>query len=280
MLHISEHGDPSKPALVFLHGFLGSGDDFDGVVKYFEKDHDLILPDLPGHGESPCAYYETAGLSQTFEPPYTFFHELKNRLLEKHSHFLALIGYSMGGRIALILALLFPKHFSALILESTSPGIESENERSARRKLDQKLADKIRSVPTEVFLKEWYAQPLFADLAESPERLSSLIERRAEKLPSSRSLSSLGWANSLESFGPGNQPSFWRHLPSCLLPTLLLAGGRDAKYLAIMREMLKRMQNRPATTRFEMIQGAGHNIHFQRPEDFAESVRRFLGSAT
>lgn len=260
MIHFVELGDSRHPSLVFLHGFLGSHRDFLEIAESFSKDFHVILPDLPGHSKTPPPE------ENPFEPPHVFLKELAGLLSKKHASYRSLIAYSMGGRIAQALITLFPELFSSLVLESTSPGIEDSEERLARKRADQKLAARLGNIPFKDFLDEWYAQPLFADLASDPELLTKTIALRLEDATPSH------LASALEHLGPGDQPSYWETLSSFKLPTLLIAGERDTKYLEIMRRMKTLIRG----SKLEVISGAGHNTHQKNPERFAKSLHAFL----
>ncbi|MBL8995061.1 MAG: 2-succinyl-6-hydroxy-2,4-cyclohexadiene-1-carboxylate synthase [Spirochaetia bacterium] len=260
MIHLVELGDPRRPGLVFFHGFLGSHRDFREIAGRFSKDFHIILPDLPGHGKTPPP------VENPFEAPHAFLKELAGLLIQKHDSYRALVGYSMGGRLAQAFAILFPGLFSSLVLESTSPGIADAQERLDRKHADQKIADRMKVVPLSVFLEEWYAQPLFADLASDPIFLSETIALRLSDGSSSYLAAALEWLS------PGIQPSYWEQLGRFKWPTCLIAGERDKKYLDIMR----RMKNLIPASRMEVISGAGHNAHRKSPDSFSQVLREFI----
>lgn len=260
MIHLVERGDPAHPGLVFFHGFLGSHRDFLEIAEGLAEDFHVMLPDLPGHGKTPPPN------DNPFEPPHVFLNELAALLSEKHRSYRCLVGYSMGGRLAQAFVLRFPKLFSALVLESTSPGIEDPEERLSRKRADQKLAERMRTIPFKDFLGEWYAQSLFSDLASDPKRLSETIAMRMKDATPSH------LAAALERLGPGDQPSYWGALPSFTQPTLLIVGERDTKYLEVMR----RMKNLLPDSKLEVMADAGHNTHLKNPSRFSELLRELI----
>ena len=196
----------------------------------------------------------------------------------------------MGGRLALYLAIHFPARFTRLVLVSASPGIENPDERRARRTQDKQLAlhlrqfhnaretgdasiEPVRPEASEPswdgdfhgFLKRWYEQPIFESLADRPELLDEILERRGRNNP--RAL-----AASLHGLGTGIQPSLWHRLPAVKMPVLLVTGARDAKFTAIAETMLK---NLPAA-RHEVMEGCGHCPHEEAPGQFASLLGTFL----
>src|ERR687894_1108620 len=151
-------GDPLSPTILFLHGFMGSSADWRGAIAALGDRYFCIAVDLPGHGAS-------LGM-----PPDTYTIEGAARavigILDELERVRTVIaGYSMGGRLALYLALRYPERCAGLLLESASPGIEDEEERTARRETDEEWARCLESGDFEAFLQDWYAQPLFASLA-------------------------------------------------------------------------------------------------------------------
>ena len=175
----------------------------------------------------------------------------------------ALLGYSMGGRIALYTAL--SGYFSALILESASPGLATEAERAARRASDAALAQRIERDGVPAFVDEWERLPLFASQQLLPaERRDAL---RAQRLHNRAA----GLANSLRGIGTGAQPSLWDDLPRLSIPTLLIAGALDTKYAAIARQMAERLPHAQLT----VVPNAGHAPHVEQPTMFDELVTDF-----
>jgi len=177
-----------------------------------------------------------------------------------------LIGYSMGGRLALHLALAAPERFWALVLESASPGIEDPAEREARRQSDEALAEAIERDGVAAFVARWESQPLFASQARLPAGVrASLRQQRLRNRP-------VGLANSLRGMGAGVQTPVWDRLPEIGMPALVLAGEHDGKYRAIAERTAALLPG----GRLEVVPGAGHAIHLERPDAFAQVVGSFL----
>jgi 2-succinyl-6-hydroxy-2,4-cyclohexadiene-1-carboxylate synthase len=178
----------------------------------------------------------------------------------------ALIGYSMGGRLALHFARRHPELVDRLVLESASPGLESDPERRARRAADEMLALMLERDGLEAFVRSWEALPLFASQqALSPEQRAQLHGERLSN--DARSL-----AASLRAVGTGVLPSLWSDLDGIQMPVLIVVGGLDAKFNDIGRRMADRLPH--ATLR--VIEGAGHKVHLERPDHWCGVVSEFL----
>jgi 2-succinyl-6-hydroxy-2,4-cyclohexadiene-1-carboxylate synthase len=179
---------------------------------------------------------------------------------------LDLVGYSMGGRLALGFALTYPERVRRLVLESASPGLETDEERTARRAADEELAKQLEGEGVEAFVDRWEAQPLFASQSALPAEVRTA--HRARRLRNDpRSL-----AAALRGLGTGVLPSYWRALEACEVPTLLLTGEVDMKFVDIAGRMQDRMRN----ARLVVVPGAGHAVHLERPQAWVEAVVGFL----
>jgi len=158
VLHYLTKGSSKNPCILFLHGFLGSCHEWDQVVDILKSDFYCVMPDLPGHGLSP--FY--ASSDNAFESVVADLLELMKHLLVSSCH---MVGYSLGGRIALHLFKQTSLEFNSVTLLSASPGILNEDERKRRYMDDMCLADKFGSITLGSarleFLKQWYLNPLF-----------------------------------------------------------------------------------------------------------------------
>ncbi len=179
----------------------------------------------------------------------------------------AIAGYSMGGRLALYLALRHPGRCSGLFLESASPGLESAVERAVRRAADEELARRLESRGFEEFLEGWYRQPLFSSLARDQELLRRTIEARRRNDPEEL-------ARALRGMGTGAQPSLWGELPGLVVPALAVAGELDEKFVAVARRMTGATPN----VRAAVVSGAGHNVRAEAPEAYLGLLRGSLSS--
>lgn len=246
--------------VVLLHGFTGSGVNWDAPAAFLRKEgYAVLAPDLPGHGANlpaiPDGYtMETAAAQLT-------------ALIEREQcgpvH---LLGYSMGGRLALYFALHYPEKVRSLILESASPGLATAEERAARAASDDALAARIEREGIPAFVEFWESLPLW----KSQERLPPaahfwLHENRLRNDPS-------GLAHSLRGMGTGVQPSLWDRLGALSMPLLLLAGAEDEKFVAIARQMAHSIPQ----ARLVIVPDAGHTVHLEQPQAWREVLLAFL----
>lgn len=257
--HISR-GNSRNPAVLFLHGFMGSSEDWREIMAALENRHFCIAVDLPGHGAS-------LGLPErdySFEGAARAVIQLLDRLgIEKTK----MIGYSMGGRLALYLALRHPQRCASLFLESASPGLKNEAERQERREADEKLAERLESEDFGEFLESWHRQPLFASLSRHEGLVEKIVAKRSDNDP-------IELARALRGMGTGAQPSLWDELPSLRVPALAVAGDLDEKFAGIARRM--------AASSYRMrdvnVPGAGHNVHAECPVEYLKLLKGFLDS--
>ena len=234
-------------SVVLLHGFGGTHRAWDGVRAHLhpERYRPLAL-DLPGHGEQ-------AG----WEPPITFAGCVDHVLARAPERF-ALCGYSMGGRIALLLALAAPERVRELVLVSTTAGIEDVGEREERRAADRLLADELEAGPFEDFIERWRTQPLFADEPAAVSELAREDQRRNR--PDAL-------AAALRGIGTGEMEPLWGRLGEFEMPVTVLVGERDAKF----RALGERMAGLPANARL-LIGPGGHNLPLESPEWVAQQI--------
>ncbi len=246
-------------ALLFLHGFMGSGRDWMETAEAF-PDHRCILMDLPGHGPSPGCPPSLYPMPQAALALLTVLDDLSLETCVP-------VGYSMGGRLALYLALTHPDRCRAVVLESVSPGLASEHEREGRREWDESKASELERRGLDAFLEDWYRQPLFHSIRRDGARFAALMERRRHNDPA-------GLARSLRLMGTGSQPSLWPQLPEIRFPWLAVAGALDSRYRKTMQDMVSLSEKGKLVT----IPDAGHNTHFENPEAFSRTLREFLVS--
>jgi 2-succinyl-6-hydroxy-2,4-cyclohexadiene-1-carboxylate synthase len=161
-----------------------------------------------------------------------------------------LIGYSMGARMALHVALQQPKMVSQLVLISGTPGLKTESERKARRQSDNELADRIEKVGTPAFIDEWLALPIFSGLTKE-------TNQRTDRLHNSPK----GLADSLRNAGTGTQDSQWEHLHRLTMPVHLIVGQTDAKFTSIANEMTSLLQS----CEMRVVSNVGHTVHLEDP---------------
>ncbi len=254
-------GEPSDdPSLVLLHGFTGSAMGWSALLNEFaDAGIHVIALDMLGHGQS----------SSPDDPErYSIEHCHADILaalqqLDVAPQRAILLGYSMGGRIALYTALTSP--FLALILESALPGLADPNERTLRRQSDNALADRIEREGVPAFIDYWQNIPLFA----SQQSISSA--QRATLRMQRLNNSATGLANSLRGVGTGVQPALHHRLHELRMPTLLITGALDTKFSIIAQQMARQI---PLSS-LAIVPGAGHTVHLEQRAHFVSLIRAF-----
>lgn len=253
----------SGPPLVLLHGFTGSAASWATFIESLGGRFTTVAIDIVGHGHSdkPAALDHYRMRQVAADLVYA-----AGRAGFPRAHWL---GYSMGGRTALAVAAYHPGSVDRLVLIGASPGLATEEERAARRNSDEAIAQHIETDGVPAFVRYWERIPLFATHARLPAEVQERI--RAGRLANDP----VGLVNSLRGMGTGSQEALFDRLPSMNLPTLLLAGEEDTKYLAIGQEMAGAM---PAA-RFVAVPGAGHAAQIENPAFCAAEVIAFLAGA-
>lgn len=263
--HLHCWGRKGDPPVLLLHGFTGHGGSWAEAGKRFAAaGYHVQAPDLLGHGRSPhpsnSTRYEMAHAAD----------DLKSFLDGPAVGAVHLLGYSMGGRLALFFALKYPELVRSLTLVGSSPGIASATERNERRDRDDALADRIERDGIAAFVDYWTALPMW----KSQGRNLSTAERRGLKEQRLQNRSN-GLANSLRGMGTGAQPPLHDQLPFLPAPTLLLVGAEDKRFIAVNRQMAQRIPK----ARLIVIPQTGHAVHLERPGAFVRTVLNFWGPA-
>lgn len=250
----------SGEPLILLHGFTGSAASWFSINDDLAQDHRVVAIDLIGHGGSEAPVDLT---HYAFEQAVDDLAEIASQPGINRA---AWLGYSMGGRLALGLALRHPKRVAALILESAAPGIRDEDARIERRAADEALARRIEEIGMEAFVAEWERLPPWDSQRSLPvEILRRQREARLGNL-------AIGLANSLRGMGQGAQSSFWDRLGEVDAPVLLVAGALDAKFAGIAAQMRAAMPH----AALRIVPHAGHAVHLERPRTFVDAVGEFL----
>lgn len=252
-IEIRGAGDP----LLLLHGFSGDATTWHEVIERLADHFALIAIDLLGHGASDAP---ADAASYRMESLASDLIGLLDKLKLKRP---SLLGYSMGGRLALFLAREFPGRFGALVLESATPGLADAGARAERRRRDNALADVIEANGVASFVENWESLPLWLTQSEAQIR----VQRKQRLTNSAR-----GLANSLRGMGAGAQPNLWGQLPDITLPTGLIVGEHDDKFRLINQLMAEAIPR----ARLMIIPGAGHNTHLENPDAFCQALRTFL----
>lgn len=243
--------------LVLLHGFTQGPGSWDRLVPGLDGPYEVVRLTLPGHGPAGSAsaqarlpFEEAAAavadaVAEVAGPgPATWF------------------GYSLGGRLALRVALDRPELVDSLALLGATAGIEDAKDRAARVEIDERLAAGLERKGVEAFVDGWLNQALFSRLARSA---AGVDERRTGTVD--------GLASALRLLGAGAQEPVWERLGELKVPVLLMAGEHDSKFSALAFRMAAAIGDNAGIS---FVPGAGHAAHLERPESVATILNRFL----
>jgi 2-succinyl-6-hydroxy-2,4-cyclohexadiene-1-carboxylate synthase len=250
----------SKELIVYLHGFTGRGDDWSAVATGLRSSHSQLMVDIVGHGASDqpdrIEPYEMASVVD----------QILSLLSNRDVGTVHLVGYSMGGRVALAMAARAPWFFASVALISSSPGIADPKARELRRNADEALADRIESIGVSAFIDEWFEVSLFESLVNrlGPERISDEKAKRSN-------VGATGLANSLRGTGTGAMAPLWQALTAIRSPVLCINGSLDTKFDRIAAEMTSVLPD----ASHRRIAGAGHSLLLEAPEEVAEALVTF-----
>lgn len=220
-----------------LHGFLGEKEDFRALSALLSHKYTCIALDLPEENYLEALYQEIkkASISPSI-----------------------LIGYSLGGRLALQLADQYPDSFSHVIILAANPGLENESEREPRFAKDLQWIEKLKTQSIDSFLIDWYNQPLFNSLHKRPELLQEIIKKRARQDPARM-------AEVLEKLSVAKQKTITSFHPR----TLFLYGEEDVLFE-------KRYATLPKDVTVQKIENSGHVVHLENPRRCAEIILGWL----
>lgn len=247
MLHAEVSG--RGPRLVLLHGFTQTGRSWGRFGELVGTGRELVRVDLPGHGGSAAV---RAGLRESAA--------LVSEVARSGSDAYDLLGYSLGARLALHVAILRPEGLGRLVLIGATAGIEEPERRAERVSRDGVLAGRAES-DLEGFLARWVAQPMFAGLRDH-----GLDERRRND--------GQGLASSLRLAGTGTQEPLWDRLGEIGSPVLALAGMNDVRFARAAARIARSVPDGVTS----LVPGAGHAAHLEQPALSARIVTRFLGA--
>jgi len=231
------------PRLTLVHGFTQTGGSWGEVARLFATGFEVVRVDLPGHGRS-------SAIRMSFDDTASAIGAVGGRGVY--------VGYSMGARLCLRLALERPDLVRGLVLVGGSPGIATPPERTARLAADGQLADDIERIGTVAFLRRWLAQRMFATLTPTEDDLDG---RRANPPE--------GLAAALRALGIGAQEPLWGRLGELEMPVLLVAGELDAKFAVAGERMAAAIG---ANAHAVVLPGRGHAAHLEEPDAFCRLV--------
>ena len=258
LLHLDTSGD--GPPLLLLHGFTGSSAVWSPLRAALNGKHATIAVDLPGHGRSSSPR-DSERYSLT-----RFADDIVRVLDALDLDRVALLGYSMGGRAALRVALAHSDRVAALVLESASPGIADPAQRAERVAADVALATRIERDGVAAFVLRWEDLPMWVSQRRLPEPV--LEAQRAQR----KANDARGLANSLRGAGAGVEGSVLPRLVGLHMPTLVVVGALDEQYAALGRSLQQALPD----ARLAVVADAGHSVHLERPDAFAATVLAFL----
>jgi 2-succinyl-6-hydroxy-2,4-cyclohexadiene-1-carboxylate synthase len=247
LLHAEREG--TGPTIVLVHGFTQTRRCWGPVAADLATDHEVVRVDAPGHGRSSevMAGLRTGG-----------------RLIADEGGEATYLGYSMGARFCLHLALGNPELVRGLVLVGGTAGIEDDDERAARRSQDLRMAALLRERGVLDFMDAWLDQPLFAGL---PEERAFRVERMENTVE--------GLTSSLEQAGTGSQDPTWDRLGRLEMPVLVVAGAQDAKFATLAERMAASIG---ANATLSLVPDAGHAAHLEQPDAFLAVLRPWLAS--
>jgi 2-succinyl-6-hydroxy-2,4-cyclohexadiene-1-carboxylate synthase len=234
------------PQIVLLHGFTHTGRSWDPVLAALPERYRAVAPDLRGHGSA-------SGVR-----PVSLDAVLEDLAGLVHGPF-TLVGYSMGGRIALHAALALAPRLRTLMLIGASPGIEDPEQRARRLRADETLAARLERATIEEFAARWAQTPV---LAGQPEQVAAAAH--ADRLRSRPA----GLARALRGLGTGALPSLWDRLGEVAVPVTLVVGERDLEFRRIAAEMSAALPRSETI----IVPGSGHAAHLEAPECVAHMI--------
>jgi 2-succinyl-5-enolpyruvyl-6-hydroxy-3-cyclohexene-1-carboxylate synthase/2-succinyl-6-hydroxy-2,4-cyclohexadiene-1-carboxylate synthase len=251
----------APPSVLALHGFTGGGADFAPLALALPE-WTWRTPNLPGHAPDPAV----PGAPGDDCHPAACIQYLDTISPTPPGVPAVLLGYSLGGRLALRHALAHPGRWAALVLIATSPGLADPRERAVRQTEDERLAAEILAHGVPTFLEQWQRRPLIATQSRIPANWRNTMQARRLRLRAA------GLAASLRQFGQGAVPPVWDRLPELRLPVLLVAGAEDPAYVALA----KAMRDQLPSADLLIVPNAGHMAHLENLPAFVQGLRRFL----
>ncbi|WP_429971689.1 2-succinyl-6-hydroxy-2,4-cyclohexadiene-1-carboxylate synthase [Fructilactobacillus sp. Tb1] len=243
-----------KPTWLFLHGFLGSKNDFAKIVP-----------------RGTCVYVTTYGFTATDKQvPATGF-EYQNQITDLVKILdnlkidqVNLVGYSMGARLALSFAIDNPTRIKHLFLESGTAGIADVDARIARQQADELKAKQIEANGLIPFVNHWETIPLFNSQQNVSKSAKVFMhQQRIQHNPTNM-------ANSLRYFGTGMMPNWWKSLATMAVPTTLITGELDKKFTNLNNQMTELLPH----VHHISIPNTGHNVHFEKPDKFTSILNK------
>lgn len=249
--------------VVALHGFTGSAAAMLPLLDAVRDGRPAIAIDLVGHGTSDAPdYLDSYSMSSVVD-------QVLSVTGPREPNTVHLIGYSMGGRVALSLAARAPWYFASITAISATPGIEDPLERAARHDADLALAMRIEEVGIDQFVEEWLHKDIFAPY------VASLNREARERTVAMRAKATVqGLAGSLRGTGTGAMPPVWSQLQGLRSPLLAIAGELDARYAQLASQIADATPNGRAA----ILSDTGHVVHDENLPSISNIIGSFLQS--
>ncbi|XP_026381047.1 protein PHYLLO, chloroplastic-like isoform X1 [Papaver somniferum] len=266
--------ETNNNVLVFLHGFLGTSGDWISIMKPFSSTARCISIDLPGHGGSKVHNHGNNKANQDSLISTEVISNLLSKLIHKLTNTrVVIIGYSMGARIALQMALRCNNQINGAVIISGSPGIKDDERRRSRRAQDDAKARFLTEHGLQFFLETWYTGALWKSLRDHP-NFKQIISSRMQH----DDVHSL--ATSLSDLSTGRQPSLWEELKHCKKPLLFVVGEKDKKFKKIAQEMCHEISlipdnNSKETPQMVEVPDCGHAVHLENPLPLISAISQF-----
>jgi len=242
--------------LCLVHGFTQTGTSWEPVTARLRgRGYDVVTPDVAGHGRNSDACTDLWGAADLLAS------DASDAQAARSARDAVWVGYSMGGRVVLHLALAHPELVAGLVLVSTTAGITDDAERAERRRADETLACDVERDGVAAFVERWLEGPLWGSL---PRERAGIEHRLGNTAP--------GLASSLRLAGTGSQEPLWPRLAEISAPVLVVTGERDVKFAKIGAELAAAFPSASVAT----IEGAGHAAPWEQPDAFVDVVDRWL----
>ncbi|GGG87577.1 2-succinyl-6-hydroxy-2,4-cyclohexadiene-1-carboxylate synthase [Staphylococcus pragensis] len=261
MLHYNFHKSEKETSqlLILLHGFISDSRTYSQHLLALLQEVNVLTIDLPGHGQ------DESSMEETWDFPY-LVKQLDEVLDQFKAYTLHLLGYSMGGRVALYYALHGHHVLKSLILESTSPGIDNEDDRLERQQIDAARGKVLDIAGLEIFVNDWEKLPLFYTQYDlDKEKRKAIREMRMSQDPHRL-------AKALRDYGTGHMPNLWKKVKDIQIPCFILAGELDEKFVKTAHAMADKMNDSPV----HIFKEVGHTIHVEDETEFDTIVLGFL----
>jgi 2-succinyl-6-hydroxy-2,4-cyclohexadiene-1-carboxylate synthase len=260
-VEIPKEFDKRKDVVLLLHGFTGCAEDWLPIIDLLPENFNYVCLDLIGHGKSdhpvaPEFYYTDSIIEQ--------IKTVKERIIKDSK--IILVGYSMGGRVALSYAIKYPDDIKGLVLESSSAGIKNDTERNKRYEEDLKLIEFISSHTMEEFIDFWQDQEMF----NTQRRFSNDKLKRLKKIKYNNS--KIGLMNTLRGFSTGIMPPLHDKLKTIPTKVILISGELDTKYTFINSKIVRGFHK----AKHKVVKNSGHNTHLEEPKRFVEIITNYF----